>query len=60
MPYKEIDGDFVVSVRWIDGYYEEFDAVEARAGCDLLWIKLKSGNTRHIPLRSVRWFSGLY
>jgi len=49
-----------IMVRWWDGYYEEFDAVEARAGAYLLWIKLCNGQTRHIPLQQVRWFSGLY
>lgn len=45
-----------VTVRWHDGYIEEFDAVEVRFGCDLLFIKLRNGKNRHIPLRSVRWF----
>ena len=48
-----------VVVRWWDGYIEDFDAAEARAGVDLLWIMLTNGETRHIPLRHVRWFSGL-
>jgi len=46
-----------VSVRWYDGYLEEFDCSEVRFGCDLLWIRLDDGDNRHIPLRSVRWFS---
>ncbi len=50
---------FKVKVRWFDGYIEEFDAVEARAGAYLLWIKLEDGDTRHIPLAQVRWFNGL-
>lgn len=29
-----------VSVRWHDGYLEEFDASEVRFGSDLLWIAL--------------------
>jgi len=48
-----------VKVRWFDGYYEEFDAQEVRAGAYLLWIKLQNGDTRHIPLVQVRWFSGV-
>ena len=48
-----------IKVRWWDGYLEEFVAIEARAGCDLLWVKLQDGQTRHIPLRHVRWFNGL-
>lgn len=58
-PVENVD-NIVVKVRWNDGYFERFKAAEARAGSDLLWIKLKNGETRHIPLRQVRWFSGLY
>jgi hypothetical protein len=46
-----------VSVRWHDGYLEEFEASEVRFGSDLLWMRLTSGKNRHIPLRSVRWFA---
>lgn len=46
-----------VTVRWHDGYLEEFKAEEVRFGCDLLWVRLVDGKNRHIPLRSVRWFS---
>jgi len=50
--------DFIrVSVRWWDAYFEDFEAVEVRFGSDLLWMKLKEGGNRHIPLRAVRWFS---
>lgn len=45
-----------VTVRWHDGYLEEFRASEVRFGCDLLWLRLEDGKNRHIPLRSVRWF----
>ena len=45
-----------VTVRWHDGYLEEFEATEVRFGSDLLWLRLKDGKNRHIPLRSVRWF----
>lgn len=47
----------VVSVRWWDGYFEEFEATEVRFGCDLLFLRLVDGKNRHIPLRQVRWFS---
>lgn len=50
-------GEFKISVRWHDGYLENFEATEVRHGSDLLWLKLKDGKNRHIPLRSVRWFS---
>jgi hypothetical protein len=44
-----------ITIRWFDGYLEEFDAVDYRFGVDLLWIKLSNGN-RHIPTRQVRWY----
>ena len=46
-----------VYVRWHDGYLESFRCDEVRHGADLLWLLLPSGKNRHIPLRSVRWFS---
>lgn len=46
----------VVTVRWWDGYKEDFRATEVRFGSDLLWMRLEDGNNRHIPLRMVRWF----
>lgn len=46
----------IVTVRWHDGYLEEFRTTEVRFGCDLLWMRLEDGKNRHIPLRSVRWF----
>jgi hypothetical protein len=46
-----------VTVRWHDGYLENFEATEVRFGSDLLWMRLTSEQNRHIPLRSVRWFS---
>ena len=46
----------IVTVRWWDGYMEVFEATEVRFGSDLLWMRLKDGNNRHIPLRQVRWF----
>lgn len=47
----------VVNVRWFDGYLESFEVSEVRFGSDLLWMRLTSGQNRHIPLREVRWFS---
>ena len=46
-----------VTVRWWDGYLEEFECSEVRFGSDLLFLRLASGSNRHIPLRQVRWFS---
>ena len=55
---------YQVTVRWWDGYLEEFDAVEVRFGVDLLYLVLSQQegqveglSNRHIPLRHVRWFS---
>ena len=46
----------IVTVRWWDGYMEEFECTEVRFGCDLLWMRLTNGQNRHIPLRQARWF----
>lgn len=45
-----------VTVCWFDGYMEVFETTEVRFDSDLLWMRLKDGNNRHIPLRQVRWF----
>ena len=50
------NGINIVTVRWFDGYMEEFEATEVRFGSDLLWMRLANGQNRHIPLRPVRWF----
>ncbi|MFW6270975.1 MAG: hypothetical protein ACOC4G_12975 [Bacillota bacterium] len=47
-----------ITVRWWDGYKEDFEAVRHRVGSDFLWMKLKNGDIRWIPLRHVRWFNG--
>ncbi len=47
----------IITVRWWDGYLEEFEATEVRFGCDLLFLRLADGKNRQIPLRHVRWFS---
>lgn len=47
----------VVSVRWFDGYLEEFESTEVRFGSDLLFMRLANGRNRQIPLRNVRWFA---
>lgn len=49
-------GNNKVTVRWWDGYMEEFEATEVRFGCDLLFMWLADGKNRQIPLRGVRWF----
>lgn len=46
-----------VTVRWFDGYMEEFECQEVRFGSDLLWMRLSNGKNRHIPVRHVRWYS---
>ena len=46
-----------VTVRWLDGYLEEFEATEVRFGSGLLWMRLSNKTNRHIPLVQVRWFS---
>lgn len=46
----------IVSVRWFDGYLEEFIVTEVRFGSDLLFMRLIDGKNRQIPLRNVRWF----
>lgn len=46
-----------VSVRWFDGYLEKFEAEDVRFSSDLLWMRLKNGENRHIPTRQVRWWS---
>lgn len=50
-------GQIIVNVRWFDAYLETFEASEVRIGGTLLWMRLQSGQNRHIPLREVRWFS---
>lgn len=47
----------IVTVRWYDGYLEEFKVTEVRAGGQLLWMRLENGMERSIPLNGVRWYS---
>lgn len=47
----------LVTVRWFDGYLEEFKVYEVRFGSDLLWMRLHTGDNRHIPTRHIRWYS---
>ena len=47
----------IVTVRWFDGYKEEFEATEVRFGNAMLWMRLSNGQNRHIPLSQVRWFA---
>ena len=46
-----------VAVRWKDGYFEDFNCAEVRFGGELLWLRLDSGQNRHVPLINVRWYS---
>ena len=46
-----------VTVRWFDGYKEDFEATEVRFGNSYLWMRLSNGQNRQIPLTQVRWFS---
>lgn len=46
-----------VRVRWFDGYYEEFECKEVRAGNHILWMKLSDGENRWLPNKEIRWFS---
>jgi hypothetical protein len=52
-----MDNKTTVTVRWWDGYLETFDCIESRFGSDLLWMRLSSGQNRHIPTRHIRWYS---
>lgn len=55
---KDVNNEIIiVNVRWQDSYLEQFQCDEVRFGSDLLWMRLSSGQNRHIPLRPVRWFS---
>ena len=54
---KMVDKIIIVNIRWHDGYLETFECTEVRFGSDLLWMRLSNGGNRHIPLRTVRWFS---
>ena len=45
----------LVKVRWFDGYFEDFEAVETRVGNYHLWIKLVDGE-RWLPNHQIRWF----
>ena len=49
--------EIIVTVRWFDGYLEDFKCKEVRFGSDLLWMELSEGKNRHIPVRQVRWYS---
>ena len=51
MGYKNI-----VTVRWFDGYLEEFVCSEVRFGGYILWMRLENKKERIIPLMQVRWF----
>lgn len=46
-----------VTVRWTDGYLEEFECSDVRFGHALLWLRLTNKQNRHIPTERVRWYS---
>lgn len=50
--------EIIVTIRWLDGYLETFECTEVRQGGFILWMRLKNGENRTIPLiGNVRWFS---
>jgi len=53
----ETDKDYEISIRWLDGYFESFNARQIRISKSLMWLRLKNGNNRNIPLMNVRWYS---
>ena len=58
MNEEAIDNDIIVNVRWWDGYLEVFECKQVRQGGYILWLRLKNGSNRTIPLTgNVRWFS---
>jgi len=55
--YDETDKNYEVSVRWIDGYFESFNARQMRISETLIWLRLNNHKNRNIPLKNVRWYS---
>ena len=53
----ETDSEYVIYVRWLDGYFESFGVKQIRISETLIWMRLEGGNNRNIPLRNVRWYS---
>lgn len=53
----ETDEEFVVSVRWLDGLFESFNAKQIRISEGLMWMRLRDDSNRNIPLMNVRWYS---
>lgn len=53
----ETEKPIIVTVRWNDGYKEQFECSAVRFGSGLLWMKLTNGKNRYVPLEQVRWFS---
>lgn len=47
----------IVNIRWFDGYIEKFECDEVRFGAYLIWMRLISGQNRHVPISQVRWYS---
>ncbi len=44
----------IVNVLWFDGYLEVFEAQEVSFGNACLWMRLKDGQNRYIPLTYIR------
>lgn len=55
--YDETDVDYTISVRWLDGLFESFAARQIRISETLIWLRLKDGANRSIPLSNVRWYA---
>ena len=53
----ETDEDFIVFIRWLDGYFESFNARQIRISESLIWLRLNNHKNRNIPLKNVRWYS---
>lgn len=49
--------EIIINIRWLDSYLEVFECIEFRAGYAFLWMRLKSGQNRQIPMCNVRWFN---
>jgi len=54
---EETDEDYVIEIRWTDGLFESFNARQIRVSESLLWLRLRDGRNRNIPLQNVRWYS---
>lgn len=46
-----------VTVRWLDGFVENFECSEMRFSPGFIWLVLSIGVSRWIPTQNVRAFS---